>query len=59
LVGSNAIPKELSFKYRESVGLSGGVIHLFYIAALVLDECQSVLGTFGESPNNDVRVSKA
>jgi alpha-beta hydrolase superfamily lysophospholipase len=58
LVGSNATPKELSFKYRKSAGLSGGVIHLLYVAAFVLDEHQSVLGTFGESPNNDVKVSK-
>jgi alpha-beta hydrolase superfamily lysophospholipase len=58
LVGSNAIPEELSFKYRKSTGLSGGVIHLLYIAAFLLDEGQSVLGTFGESPNNDVKVSK-
>ncbi|KAH8700033.1 catalytic protein [Phaeosphaeriaceae sp. PMI808] len=55
LVGSNAIPKELSFKYRKSNGLSGGVFHLLYIAAFVLDEGQSVLGTLGESPNNDVK----
>ncbi|KAH9871548.1 hypothetical protein J1614_005803 [Plenodomus biglobosus] len=55
LVGSNAIPKELSFNYRKSAGLSGGVIHLLFIAAFVLDEHQSVLGTFGESPNNYVK----
>jgi alpha-beta hydrolase superfamily lysophospholipase len=56
LVGSNAIPKELSFKYRKSVGQPGGVVHLLYVTAFVLDEGQSVLGTFGESPNNDVKV---
>jgi pimeloyl-ACP methyl ester carboxylesterase len=58
LVGSNAIPKELGFTHRKSVGLAGGVLHLFYIATFVLDEGQSVLGTFSESPNNDVRVSE-
>ncbi|KAL5115783.1 hypothetical protein ACEQ8H_006278 [Pleosporales sp. CAS-2024a] len=56
LVGSNAIPKELSFEYRKSAGLSGGVFHLLYIAAFVLGKGQSVLGTFGESPNNDVKA---
>jgi pimeloyl-ACP methyl ester carboxylesterase len=58
LVGSNAISENLSFKNRRTAGLSGGVFHLFYIAAFLLDEGQSVLGTFGESPNNDVRVHK-
>jgi hypothetical protein len=58
LVGSNAISQELSFAHRKSSGLSGDVVHLFYIAAFVLDKGQSVLGTFGESPNNDVRVSQ-
>jgi hypothetical protein len=58
LVGGNAISRELSFKYRKSAGLPGGVIHLLYVTAFVLDERQSVLGTFGESPNNDVKVSK-
>jgi alpha-beta hydrolase superfamily lysophospholipase len=56
LVGSNAIPKELSFSNRKTAGLSGGVIHLFYFAAFVLDEGQSVLSAFGESGNNDVTV---
>jgi hypothetical protein len=57
LVGSNTIPKELGFEYRKLAGLCGGVFHLLYIAGLVLDKGQSVLGTFGESPNNDVKVS--
>jgi hypothetical protein len=56
LVGSNAISEDLSFKDRKAAGLPGGVFHLFYIAAFLLDMGQSVLGTFGESPNNDVRV---
>jgi alpha-beta hydrolase superfamily lysophospholipase len=59
LVGSNAISKELSFAYRKQAGLLGGVIHLHYIAAFVLDVGQTVLGTFGESPNNDVKASKS
>jgi hypothetical protein len=56
LVGSNSISEELSFSHRKAGGKPGGVIHLFYFAAFVLDEHQSVLGTFGESPNNDVHV---
>lgn len=30
-------------------------VHLFYFAAFILSEGQSVLGVFGESPNNDVK----
>jgi pimeloyl-ACP methyl ester carboxylesterase len=57
LVGSNAVSKELRFSHRKATGLPGGVIHLFYFAAFMLDEGQSVLSAFGESPNNDVKVS--
>lgn len=57
LVGSNSIGEEWSISHRKAAGLAGGVIHLFYIAAFVLDKQQSVLGVFGESANNDVRVS--
>ncbi|KAI9148104.1 hypothetical protein HJFPF1_11927 [Paramyrothecium foliicola] len=32
--------------------MEGGVFHLFYIAGFVLSVGQSVLGVFGESPNN-------
>lgn len=56
LVGSNAITQELSFVHRQSKGLAGGVIHLFYFTAFLLDERQAVFGVFGESPNNDVKV---
>ncbi|TGO38450.1 hypothetical protein BHYA_0075g00220 [Botrytis hyacinthi] len=51
LVGSEAIPEELTYTYRKARGLSGGVIHLAFILAVG----QSVLGAFGESPNNDIR----
>ncbi|KAI4251248.1 MAG: hypothetical protein LQ352_004973, partial [Teloschistes flavicans] len=54
LVGSEAIPEDLSYTKRQSLGLPGGIIHLFYFCAFILDQGQSVLGTFGESPNNDV-----
>lgn len=30
-------------------------VHLFYFAAFILSEGQSVLGVFGESPNNDIK----
>lgn len=56
LVGSEAIPEDLSYTKRQSLGLPGGIIHLFYFCAFILDQGQSVLGTFGESPNNDVHV---
>lgn len=56
LVGSEAIPEELGYAKRQSLGLPGGVIHLFYYCAFILNEGQSVLSAFGESPNNDVRV---
>ena len=58
LVGSNAVPEDLSFGYRRLHKLPGGRIHLFYFAAFVLIEKESVFGTFGESPNNDVHVSR-
>ncbi len=57
LVGSEAVTEELSYAKRQFQGLVGGVIHLFYYSAFLLDKGQSVLSTFGESPNNDVRVS--
>ena len=58
LVGSEATTEELGYSKRQAQGLSGGVIHFFLYSAFLLDEGQSVLGAFGESPNNDVRVSK-
>jgi len=57
LVGSEAVTEELSYAKRQSQGLVGGVIHLFYYGAFLLDKGQSVLSAFGENPNNDVRVS--
>lgn len=56
LVGSEAIAEELSYSIRQGQGLPGGVIHLYYYTAFILNEGQSVLGVFGESPNNDVKV---
>lgn len=55
LVGTTGIPRELSRVSRKEQGKAGGVIRLIYVTAFVLDEGQSVLGVFGESPNNDIR----
>ena len=57
LVGSEATTEELSFAKRQALGLPGGVVHLFLYSAFLLNEGQSVLSAFGESPNNDVKVS--
>ena len=56
LVGSEAIPEDLSARERRKKGLKGGVVHLFYYTAFILDKGQSVLGTFGESPNNIIKA---
>ncbi|KAK8054206.1 alpha/beta-hydrolase [Apiospora saccharicola] len=55
LVGTEGVPEDLSWSNRKSRGLAGGVFHLFFFAAFILAEGQSVLEVFGESPNNDVR----
>ncbi|KAI0444935.1 alpha/beta-hydrolase [Xylaria telfairii] len=55
LVGSEATPEVLTRAKRAALNLPGGVIHLFYVAAFILSEGQSVISVFGESPNNDVR----
>lgn len=57
LVGSDAIPESLTHTTRQAQGRKGGVVHLFYFAAFILGVGQSVLGTFGESPNNNITVS--
>lgn len=56
IVGSTAIPQSLAYTSRQAEGKKGGVLHLFYYAAFVLPEGASVMGTFGESPNNYVTV---
>lgn len=56
LVGSEAVPEELSWVYRKEKGLEGGVIHLFYFNAFILEEGNSILSSFGESPNNIIHV---
>ncbi|CAF9910019.1 hypothetical protein IMSHALPRED_008531 [Imshaugia aleurites] len=55
LVGSEATTEELSYTKRQAQGLPGGVTHLFYYSAFLLNEGQSVLSAWGESPNNDVK----
>ncbi|KAL9635145.1 MAG: hypothetical protein Q9204_002727 [Flavoplaca sp. TL-2023a] len=54
LVGIEAITEDLVYTNRHAKGLDGGVFHLFMFSAFVLDEGQSVLGVFGESPNNKI-----
>lgn len=56
IVGTEAIPKELSYSKRHEQGHPGGVFHLFFFSAFVLAKGQSILGAFGESPNNNVLV---
>lgn len=57
LAGSEAVPEEISCGKRKAQNLLGGVVHLFLSVAFVLQDEQSVLGAFGESPNNDVEAS--
>jgi hypothetical protein len=52
----NAGPEEINFDYRISAGLLGGIIHVLYIAAFLLDKGQSIVDTLNESPNNSVKV---
>ena len=54
--GSEAIAEDLTWAKRHAQGLPGSVIHIFFYAAFLLNEGQSVLSAFGDSPNNDVRV---
>ncbi|PWY88673.1 alpha/beta-hydrolase [Aspergillus sclerotioniger CBS 115572] len=54
IVGSTAIPQSLAYTSRHAEGKKGGVLCLFYYAAFLLSEGASVIGTFGESPNNYV-----
>ena len=56
LVGSEAITEDLTWAKRRAQGLPGGVIHIFFYAAFLLNEGQSILSAFGESPNDDVKV---
>lgn len=58
LVGGEAIPEDLSYTKRQSLGLLGGVIHLFYFCAYVLDQGESLLGTCGDRPSINVHVRK-
>lgn len=58
LVGSEAISEDLTYASRKTQGVSGGVIHMFLVASFLLPIGQSVLDAFGESPDNDVKVSE-
>jgi pimeloyl-ACP methyl ester carboxylesterase len=57
LVGSEAIPEDLTWTNRKARGLPGGVVHLYYFSAFILPVGKSVIDVFGESPNNDVKVN--
>ena len=57
LVGSEAFPESMSHSKRRKDGLPGGVIHLFFVGAFLLDPGQSMLGTFGISPNDKIEVN--
>ena len=56
IVGSEAIPESLARTARQAQRKKGGVDHLFYYSAFLLTKGQSVLGTFGQSPDIDVQV---
>jgi hypothetical protein len=56
IIGSEAIPESFSYAALQARGQKGGVIHLFFYTASPLAKGKSVIETFGESPNNDVRV---
>ncbi|KAF2654653.1 alpha/beta-hydrolase [Lophiostoma macrostomum CBS 122681] len=58
LVGSNAVLEKWDLDKRQSLGLAGGVAHLFYFSAFIMGKGQSVLGTYGESPNNEEKDGK-
>ncbi|KAI1333059.1 alpha/beta-hydrolase [Xylariaceae sp. FL0255] len=55
LVGIEAVTEDLAWTTRASLGLKGGVIHLFFYAAFVLPKGQSVLGAYGEGPSNIIK----
>ncbi|MCJ1352049.1 MAG: hypothetical protein MMC33_002033 [Icmadophila ericetorum] len=55
LVGSEAIPEYFSYSERHAKGLQGGVIHLFYVAAFLLREGESMVDVFADSGNTKVK----
>ncbi|KAI1869821.1 uncharacterized protein JN550_005411 [Neoarthrinium moseri] len=55
LVGSEAVTQDLTRDWRVQQAKMGGVTHLFFFTAFILEEGQSVLDVFGESPNNDIK----
>lgn len=56
LPGSEAIPNHFSYSTRQAADSPGGVIHLFYVAAFLLYEGQSMMEVFGKSADNDFKV---
>lgn len=57
LVGSDAILEAISYKKRREHGLRGGVIHLFFVGALLLWPGRSTLGGIDDSLNLNVEVN--
>ncbi|KAK5996084.1 putative hydrolase R7-like protein [Cladobotryum mycophilum] len=55
LVGTEGIPRELSWEARKQHGQPGGVLHLFFFSAFVFAEGQSIIGLLGEAPNTVVK----
>ena len=52
LVGTEAIPEELSYRKRYDRGLAGGVIHLFYFSAMLFREGESLGDVLGNKSRN-------
>ena len=49
LVGAESVPEELTVTSRQQKGLAGGVKHLFYFTAFVMELGRSVFDTIGNS----------
>ncbi|PHH63663.1 hypothetical protein CDD81_5644 [Ophiocordyceps australis] len=48
VLGTEAIPQQVSRAYRRKQGLTGGVIHLFYICGMILTRGQSLDSIYHE-----------
>lgn len=54
LVGTEAVPEELTREKRRQQGLPGGVAHLFYSAAFVLPKGQSIRSAVGDDHPHEI-----
>ena len=57
LVGSDAILEAMRYNTRREHGLQGGVIHVFFVSALLLMPGRSTLGGIGDSLNHKIEVN--